>query len=70
MGSDEFSHFFRVFFVFLRFFVSFFAFLRFSSFFFVFLRFPLIVRGHGETTAIYCKIGNFNPTPSAATPCC
>ena len=51
----------------------FFAFYRFSSLFFAFLRFSSLFshshRGQGRKTAIYCKHGNFTPTPSAPTPC-
>ena len=45
----------------------FFLFLRFF-FFFVFLRFSLILLGQWQTTASTGKMGNFTPTPSAATP--
>ena len=72
MGSEEFSPFLRFllfFFAFLGFFSSlFFVFLRFALFFFAFLSFS--PRGQGQKmTAIYCKNGNFTPTPSALTPC-
>ena len=43
----------------------FFVFLRSSSFFFLLL---LILLGQGQITAIYLRIGNFTPTPSAPTP--
>ena len=69
MGSEEFSSFLRFFFRFS----ALFRFLRFSSFFFAFLRFSSLFshspRGQGQMTAIYCKNGNFTPTPSALTPC-
>ena len=71
MGPEEFSHFLRFFFVFLRFFVFF----RFSSFFFVFLRFSsfssffcLFSWNKGQRLQFTGKMGNFTPTPSAPTP--
>ena len=57
------------------FFYAFFAFLRIFSLFFrfssIFFRFSLLLlnKGQGQTTAIYCKMGNFTPTPSAPTLC-
>ena len=54
------------------FFVSLFFFLfclRFSSFFFGILRFSLILpRGQGQTTAIYCKNGQFDSDPVCTDP--
>ena len=67
MGSEEFSHFFFVFFVF-----RFFVFLCVSSFFFALFRFSSLfsgsLRGQGATTAIYCKNGEFHSDPVCTDP--
>ena len=68
MGSEEFPFFSRFslpfswLFVFLRFS------LFFQVFFFVFLRFSSSLRAQGETTAIYCKNGNFHSDPVCTDP--
>ena len=62
MGSEEFSHLLRVFFHFSSLFFVFFFF----SFFFVFLRFS--ASAQGQTTAIYCKNGEFHSDPVCTDP--
>ena len=71
MGSEEFSHFFRFFFVFLRFssfFFVFFVFFRFSSLFFVFLGFSPTLLEQAQATAIYCENGEFHSDPVCTDP--
>ena len=69
MGSEEFSPFFNASFVSLRFFVLvFLAFLCFSPPFFIFSLVSYSPRGQGQTTANYCKNGEFHSDAACTDP--